>query len=63
MRLVRTAVFPEPIEELKVDFDRLTRRVPKLRVTVVDAASGLRYRMQHRALEQDIALPASAATL
>ncbi len=57
-RILRTVAFPESITELHMDLERLALVIPELRVTVIDATTGMRYRMRDPGVAQTIRLPA-----
>lgn len=56
-RVLRTIDFGRRAETLYLDLSRLARLVPELRVTVVDAAGGRRYRLLNPAIPQSVPIP------
>ena len=42
---------------MKVDLEQVARLVPELRVTIIDAATGLRYKLRDPRTAQTITLP------
>ena len=56
-RILQTLAFPGPVTDLKVDLEQVARLVPELRVTIIDAATGLRYKLRDPRTAQTITLP------
>jgi hypothetical protein len=56
-RVLQTVEFADPLRELRVDLGTLVSLVPELRVTLIDAASGLRYKLRQPGEAQLVALP------
>jgi hypothetical protein len=57
VRILQTIAFPGPVTDLKVDLEQVARLVPELRVTIIDAATGLRYKLRDPRTAQTITLP------
>mgnify|MGYP001813826601 CR=1 FL=1 len=56
-RVLQTVVYPETLGVLQLDFGMLVKRVPGLKVTLIDAGSGKRVRVQRPGQAQTIPLP------
>ena len=56
-RILRTLQFAEPPTELRLNFGVLVALVPELRVTVIDAETGLKYRLREPARKQTVPVP------
>lgn len=56
-RLLQTVRFPAELRELRLDLRQLVERVPELRVTLIDAATGKRYRLRTPGRVHEILLP------
>ncbi|MEM9208128.1 MAG: hypothetical protein AAGA61_02685 [Pseudomonadota bacterium] len=56
-RIVQTLTFPAAVNELQLDLGDLARLVPELRVTIIDAKTGLQYRLRDPSIAQSITLP------
>lgn len=57
-RILQTLVFDDVPEELRIDVAALARVLPELRVTVVDASTGLRYALRDPLHPQTVIMPA-----
>ncbi len=60
-RILRTVEFPAAVQRLRIDVAQLALAVPDLRVTVIDAVSGKRYRLENPLKAQTVALRFGAA--
>ncbi len=56
-RIMRTLEFAKAPERLRVNLGGLATLVPELKVTVIDASSGLKYRLRDPSQPQSLALP------
>lgn len=56
-RILQTLAFADAVSELRLDLGGLASIVPELRVTVTDAASGMRYRLRDPRAAQTVRLP------
>lgn len=56
-RILRTLQFSQAPTELRLNFGVLATLIPELRVTVIDAETGLKYRLRDPAREQTVPLP------
>lgn len=56
-RIVRTMEFSEPPRELRVNLRALATLVPELKVTVIDASSGRKYRLSDPLQPQSLRIP------
>ena len=56
-RILQTLQFAEAPAELQLNFGVLAALVPELRVTVIDAESGLTYRLRDPARKQTVPMP------
>ncbi len=59
-RIVQTVQFDAPPRELRLDLRTLASLVPELRVTVIDASSGLKYKLLDPNRPQSVPMPASS---
>ncbi|MEL7451338.1 MAG: hypothetical protein AAFN78_19145 [Pseudomonadota bacterium] len=56
-RVIRTLAFDGRPEALRLDFAKLVEAVPNLRVTMIDAASGMKFRLRDPSQRQQVTLP------
>lgn len=56
-RVVRTVAFDAPTSALRLNLTSLSERIPHLRVTLIDAASGKTLRVRNPAVKQQVSLP------
>lgn len=57
-RVIRTFEFAEKPRALRIDLRSLAELLPTLKVTIIDAASGKKYRVRNPGARQSIVLPA-----